>query len=468
MNKILIAVILLSLAGCSQAGESMPNTPAPTGTPTVTSTPTATSLPTFTPVPTAVPGGLYVDAAQNLGNISPLVYGTNYGPWVSVPYELLPQAEALKITYLRYPGGEHGDNFDLTRLQIDQYISFCKQMGALPNISVRLKNGTPEKAAELVRYTNIEKGYNVRYWSIGNEPSLFASAERIDYDSQRYNQEWRAYAEAMLAVDPDLILVGPDIHQFTSSSANNPKDAGGLDWMEEFLKANGDLVDVVSIHRYPFPTGRDNAPPAIEELRENSREWDAIIPLLRQVIRATTGRDIPIAVTEINSNWSHAIGGEATPDSFYNAIWWGDVLGRLIRQRVEIVAHFVLVSKGNQGGWGLLESYGLRPSYYVYMLYQKFGSELIYASSDHPDVSVYAAKRQDGALTLMFVNLGPEPIDIPLRIDDFTSSVDVEAWLFDQDHFAEVVDEATLLDLPLDASSLAHLPGQSMALVALR
>ncbi len=45
---------------------------------------------------------------------------------------------------------------------------------------MRLLDGTPEKAAELVRYTNIEKKYGVVYWSIGNEPNLFAEQQHID------------------------------------------------------------------------------------------------------------------------------------------------------------------------------------------------------------------------------------------------------------------------------------------------
>jgi hypothetical protein len=45
-------------------------------------------------------------------------------------------------------------------------------------------------------------------------------------------------------------------------------------WMVEFLKANGDLVDVVSFHRYPFPSVRISGPPSMDELRLNAQEWD--------------------------------------------------------------------------------------------------------------------------------------------------------------------------------------------------
>ena len=326
---------------------------------------------------------LYVDVAQRLGTISPLVYGTNYGPWITVPYDLLPQAEAAGITYLRFPGGQWGDQKNLRDYHIDQFIALAERMGAEPNICARLPGGTPEQAAELVAYANLENDYDVRYWSIGNEPELYG-----DYDTVRYNREWRAIAEAMLAVAPSILLVGPDVSRYTGDPAHDPRDVAGREWVREFLLANGDLVDIVAIHRYPFPTSRISPSATIDDLRTNSREWDTIIPNLRALIRETTGRDLPVAVTEVNSHWSHATGGEATPDSFYNAIWWGDVLGRVIRQRVDIVAHFVLQTSTGAGGWGLLARRDVRPTYYVYQMYKHFGQELVYASSDDPDVSI--------------------------------------------------------------------------------
>jgi hypothetical protein len=109
-----------------------------------------------------MPGVLFVDGTQELGPISPYVYGANYGPWVIVPVDLMPQAEASGVTYLRFPGGEWGDQHDLKDYHIDRFIALARQMGAEPKINVRLPGGTLEQAAELVRYCNIENDYNVR------------------------------------------------------------------------------------------------------------------------------------------------------------------------------------------------------------------------------------------------------------------------------------------------------------------
>jgi hypothetical protein len=412
------------------------------------------------PPPTAQPGSLYVDPRRELGEISPLVYGSNYGPWVAVPLGMMPAVEQAGITVVRWPGGSWGDRNNLKGYQIDQFVAFCQQIGAEPSISVRLMEGTPEAAAELVRYANVEKGYSIRFWSIGNEPTLFADYLQEPYDTERFNQEWRAIAEAMLAVDPEIQLIGPELHQYGADLASTPKDAQGKDWMTEFLRANGDLVDIVSIHRYPFPRGTTGTPVTIDDLRQNSAEWDDIIPYLRGLIQEVTGREIPIAVTEINTHWSKTIQGEATPDSFYNAIWWADVLGRMINQDVYMVNHWLIVSTGAQGGWGIIDRGVVRPSYYVFMLYQQFGEQQVYAASGVADVSIYAAERADGALTLMVINLADEAQTVALELRGGAPDT-AEVWRFDAEHNAE-----NLGTQPLLADAL-ELPGQSITLLVL-
>ena len=415
--------------------------------------PTPTVPPTVTPLPTAAPvaNGLWVDtAAGSLGAISPLVYGTNYGPWISVPFDLQEETYTAGLNLLRFPGGNWGDLNTISQADIDSYIELTKLMGAEPMISVRLRGGTAEQAAELVRYTNIEKGYGVRYWSIGNEPSLYP-----DYDTERYNEEWRLFAEAMLAVDESILLVGPDTHQFTGTE-RDPKDENGRDWLRAFLASNGDMVDVVAVHRYPFPASMGAGSPKIEDLRANSAEWEQIIPALRAAVLEETGKELPIAITEVNSNWTSVGSGEATPDSHFSALWWGDVMGRLINHQVDMVAHFALYSNPNMGGWGLLARSKPRPSYYVYQLYQQFGEELLAAESAVPNLNIYAARRADGAITVMVINLSDEAQTAPLVLSGNEGDTAVMT-LFDAENLAT--------DMGQDLFGSHTYPAQSMTLL---
>jgi hypothetical protein len=149
----------------------------------------------------ARPGALVVDVGRDLGPISPYIYGSNHGPWTAVPFNMLQAAVDARITALRWPGGAWGDENDIQTYQLDSFFTLCQQMGAIPTISVRLLDGTPEAAAALVHYANIEQGYKIQYWSIGNEPTLFEAQTKQTYDTVRFNREWRAIAKAMKAVD---------------------------------------------------------------------------------------------------------------------------------------------------------------------------------------------------------------------------------------------------------------------------
>ncbi len=412
------------------------------------------------PTPTPVPDALFVDPHTDLGPISPYLYGTNYGPMHAVVPEMMPLVESAGFTVLRFPGGAWTDAVDVQPFQIDMLMDFCKQLGAMPTISVRLLGGTPETAANLVRYTNIEKRYGVTYWSIGNEPSIFTLLRQTDadYTTLDLNRDWRAIAQAMKAVDPAIKLIGPEIHQWNDSENTIPKDSAGRGWMTEFLKANGDLVDVVSAHRYPMYS--PNGPVTVADLRANTREWAGEVAYLRKVIRDTTGRDLPIAFTEVNSDPSNAILQEASPDSFYNAIWYADVLGQLMNADVFMVNQWVISQRST--GLGLLNGTDVRPTFYVFPMYKNFGGDQVYSASGVADVDIFAAKRADGALTLMVINLSDLEQRIPLLVKGMTLSKS-EVWLLDAAHNAE-----NLGVQAFTADGTVTLPAQSVTLFVIR
>ncbi len=401
-----------------------------------------------------------VDPNMQLGGINPLVYGVNHGPWAVITDKTLPIAQETRITLIRYPGGNWGDENNLQPYQIDQFVLLADQLNSEVSLNVRLHGGTPEQAADLVRYANIEKDYNIRYWGIGNEPTLYAtSRDEPDYGVEQFNAEWHSYAEEMKAVDDSILLIGPELHQFGPDLESTPKDPFGLDWMTEFLKTNGDLVDIVSIHRYPFPQGSGGRAATTDELLASSKEWDQIIPYLRSLIIETTGEDLPIAVTEVNSHWSNAIGGEATPDSFINALWWADSLGRMITNEVDVVNYFSLQSNNSTGGYGLFGRSAPRPTYYVYKIFQEFGEDLIFAGCDNPNLSIYASMDEDESLSLIIINLGKESASQSLVIEDNNLDL-VSAQRFDEINLLHPLD----LDLFEEFENL-KIPAYSITLL---
>lgn len=446
-RHLFLFIMLFKLAACARSAP-----PTPAAMPSATPTPAAP--------PTTTPGTLTVDPASSLGPISPYLFGTNYGPMHAVTLDVMPLVEEVGFTTLRFPGGAWTDSTDVKPFQIDQFIDFSQQLGATPHISVRLLGGSPETAAALVRYTNIEKQYGVTYWSIGNEPSIYTQLGQADYDytTENLNRDWRPIAEAMKAVDPTIQILGPDIHQWAATGSATPKDSAGRDWMAEFLKTNGDLIDIVAVHRYPLYSPSN--PVTVANLRENTRQWVQEVEHLRRVIREILGHELPIAITELNSDPSPAMLQEASPDSFYNAIWYADVLGQLMNADVFMVNQWVLSQRST--GLGLFQGSTARPTFYVFPLYKNFGSEQLYATSGVEDVDIFAARRDDGALTLMVINLSDEEQQIPLQVTG-VELIEAEVWLLDKAHNAE-----NLGLQPFTAAGLLTLPPQSATLYVIK
>ncbi len=459
LSFFLAFVLFFSLlAGCAPA--SQPEAEAPIETDPA-SADAALPLPTFTPAPSPMPGGLYVDAGQPLGPISPVFYGTNWGPWLGVPPTMLEVIPSMGIKVVRFPGGRWGDENTPTATQIDMLMAFCEQWGAEPFFNVRLVASTPSEAAEMVRYVNIEKGYKVRYWGIGNEPDLFPSQTGMrlpDYTPEQFATDWRYFAQAMKAVDPSIQLIGPEVSQFIA----NPTEEYGQkysDWLVAFLKTNADLVDIVSVHRYPFPRSMVSGAPLKDDLRANSAEWDTLLPSLHEIVRENTGKDLPVAITEFNSSWVENAGGEGTIDSHFHGIWFADVVGRMINQDTFMLQQFAVTGRYGMMNRSELNSTGLA----FQMFARRFGTERIYASSDQQYVSVYAAKRPDGALTVMVINLNSEAKKVNLRLENTTGGL-AEVWKLDATHRAEqaastMLSGVTTLDLAPESLTLYILSG---------
>jgi len=93
-------------------------------------------------------------------------------------------------------------------------------------------------------------------------------------------------------------------------------------------------------------------------------------------------------------------------------------------------------------------------------MYQHFGTRLVWSASDDPHVSLYAAKRADGALTLMFINMKDTPVEKALKVAGFKMGGAAEAWLFDAGHKAEKLSNPVM-------GEKINLPAQSMLVLVI-
>jgi hypothetical protein len=87
----------------------------------------------------------------------------------------------------------------------------------------------------------------------------------------------------------------------------------------------------------------------------------------------------------------------------------------------------------------MMDSFNVRPTYYVYQIYKQFGNHLLATNSDTQYVSVFAAKRDDGTLTVVLVNLNSSEVQKPLLLAGGDSFQLTETYLFDSQHKAEAI-----------------------------
>ena len=111
----------------------------------------------------------------------------------------------------------------------DEFLEYCRLIGAEPQIALNLGSGTPQEAAEWVRYVNAHWGDHQGglLWELGNElwgewntgyPTLGELAART-----------KVFSDAIHAVDPKarLIATGQDPDHFEEWNTEQLKNAAG-------------------------------------------------------------------------------------------------------------------------------------------------------------------------------------------------------------------------------------------------
>jgi alpha-L-arabinofuranosidase len=161
----------------------------------------------------------------------------------------------------------------------NEYLRFCELVNAQPQICLNLGSGTPQEAAEWVRYVNQRWGDKKGglLWELGNE--LWGTFQ-IGYPTlERAAARTREFAEAVRAVDPrvQLIATGQDPDHFRDWNAQQLKNPPGLFQFlaTHFVVGNGGVrrrdpsPDFVALSALALPVGLER------HLREMKEQIDA-------------------------------------------------------------------------------------------------------------------------------------------------------------------------------------------------
>ncbi|MFI2509103.1 cellulose binding domain-containing protein [Streptomyces sp. NPDC018972] len=401
-----------------------------------------------------------VNTQASLGRMTDTARGVNAAVWDSHMNdpEVADLMKAADVGAMRYPGGSYADiyhwethtapgGYVAPGTDFDSFMGTVRATGAQPILIANYGSGTPEEAAGWVRYANVTKGYDARYWEIGNEiygnghyGNGWEHDEHEDKSPREYARQVRAYAEAMKAVDPTIrigaVLTTPGHWPDGVVGEGDPGD-----WNHTVLSEVTDVIDFVSVHWYAggADTTAEDAMTRLTRLPGELRE-------VRNQIDRYAGADSPrigIALTEINTNTGGAMltarpNGLFTADAYLTALengvftvdWWNTHNGA---GRITTVD-----GETDYGDMGMLSSGActgdvcepapntpFHPYYGMKMTSElgTAGDTLVAAASSAQDVSAHAVHRRDGRLSVLLVNKDPDAArTVDLAYAGFTPS----------------------------------------------
>ncbi|MBA7674027.1 hypothetical protein ES703_82234 [subsurface metagenome] len=199
-----------------------------------------------------------------------------------------------------WKGIEHND------FGLDEFIMFCREVGAEPMIAVNSGFGDDHSAAQEVEYANgsidtlmgrwraangHREPYNVKWWCIGNE--MYGKWQLGHMDLKHYVRKHNLFAKAMRKVDPSIKLVAVG-------------SAGP--WSEGMLKSCADYMDLISEHFYK--RAKESVIEHARQIPDAVRGKVAAHRDYRKRLEPLKGKDIRIAIDEWNYWYGTHLFGE--------------------------------------------------------------------------------------------------------------------------------------------------------------
>lgn len=393
-----------------------------------------------------------VDASKTLRTVNNRLFGMNSGAWESA-FTSPDNTQILKEIdnkILRFPGGALSDTYHWQTkqttqngktttqpLSFDDFAAGTLQAKNQAFITVNYGSGTPEEAAEWVKYSNQTKKYNLKFWEIGNE--CYSKSEydinSRPHDPYTYALRAKEYITKMKVQDPSIkvgvvVTTGEDKYDnYTDHPAKNSRTnqihSGWTPVLLSTLKNLGVIPDFVIYHKYINAPWEENDP----TLLQSTASWKTDVKNIRQMLSDYLGQEssrVEIVATEHNSTWMPPTGKQMT--SLVNGLFFADSIGQAMQTELKGLVWWLLRStpetNGNldsslygwrqHGGYGIIShentNYTKYPTFYAVKLLSKFvrgGDKIIKTTSNYAMVSAYGAKKVDGKLSLLIINKSP-------------------------------------------------------------
>jgi alpha-L-arabinofuranosidase len=246
----------------------------------------------------------------------------------------------------------------------DEFLDFCELIGAEPQIALNLGTGTPQEAADWVKYVDEHWGDHSGglLWELGNElwGTFQSGYPTLDFIGART----KSFSDAVRAVDPRIRLIGtggdPDSYSaWNAAQLKNP--AGTFD----YLSTHFVVGDAETVKKRPSPDFMAEASLALPVGLER------LLRQMHQQIRTSAAPQVRTAFTE----WLFHAPEDTAPrfDNMGGAIAAAGFLNMLMRN-ADIVPISDMTGIIEFGGiWKKRGRVYGTPAYYAFSMYSKPG-----------------------------------------------------------------------------------------------
>jgi heparanase 1 len=323
-----------------------------------------------------------------------------------------------------------GARWALTRPRWDEVNQFARDMNFRLMFTLNAGPGArdaggrwdPQSARPLIRYSQ-ERGYPVDVWELGNELNAFPVVHRSWLSVDRYVDD---LAQARALLDG----IGTSARLAGLSSSFWPVMGEWRAFTEPVLRRAGGLLDIVTWHYYPTQSAR--CPIATRRARAGvlpDARHLADVDRWAELVGRSARAHAPRAAVWLGETGSAQCGGEqGFSNSFADALWWLDELGRVARRGQGVVVRQTL----SGSDYGLIDDVTTEPnpSYWASWLWRSFMGRRVLAVAETPAapaLRAYAhclrddaggagpALGQPGAVALLLINLDPaQPVAVAL------------------------------------------------------
>ncbi len=393
--------------------------------------------------------------------VSPAFYGQSFqvpanGDLLGLMTRLRDWIKPLGLDILKLVGTEFlNQSKDEQYQALDQFVEYSRQMGAEPMIELPIHSDDPAFAADWVRHCNVDKKEKVVYWTIGDEPDLYAEKKKgtefDGYNVYDYINDFRETYNEVKKVDPSLLILGPELAwRYT---------AGEDDWLTPFIQFDGDIVNLASIHHYGSVRAVQCSP---ESVLDDVHHMQTLSQNLKSRIAINSDTYIPLVVTggnvcmESTDNTTTAalkssrlglvpsvvstpadkkgsaptsvLAEDAGPNSFWAGIWEAEQAGTLMKDSMPM-AFFSYLS-GN-GPLDFFNEKGAKPDYWVLRMISTYMKRnVVWSQVQNSNASVYATqdpKTKD--VCLIILNKGGNYYHPKIVLKNVEAGISVDAGL---------------------------------------